>query len=104
VALIRGKEVQESPTQTPANPKLYNMITMQAGSRFSKNSPAKAHWIHAKYLQLGGTFVKSKKDVDPRMRDYAQEAQDKKEEEQKKRISKPVVGKPMVYVAKPGHV
>jgi len=100
VALIRGKEVQENPTQTPANPKLYNMITMQAGARFSKNSPAKAHWIHAKYLQMGGTFVKSKKDVDPRMRDYAAEAQKKKEEEQKKNIEKPVVGKPMVYQAK----
>jgi hypothetical protein len=49
---------------------------------------------------MGGTFVKSKKDVDPRMRDYAAEAQKKKEEEQKKRIQKPVVGQPMVYQAK----
>lgn len=100
MALIRGKEVKEAPTQTPANPKLYNMITMQAGARFSKNSPAKAHWIHAKYIQMGGQFVKSKKEVDPRMRDYAHEAQEKKEEEQKKRIQKPIVGKPMIYQAK----
>ena len=100
MALIRGKEVQEAPTQTPANPKLYNMVTMQAGARFSKNSPAKAHWIHAKYTQMGGTFVKSKKDVDPRMRDYVAEAREKKEEEQKKRIQKPVVGQPMIYQAK----
>lgn len=101
MALIRGKEVQESPTQTPANPKLYNMITTQAGAKFSKNSPAKAHWIHAKYLQMGGTFVKSKKDVDPRMRDYVHEAQVKKEKDALARISKPVVGKPMKYEAKP---
>jgi hypothetical protein len=84
MALIRGKEVQESPDQVPANPKLWNMVTMQAGTRFSKNSPAKAHWIHAKYGQLGGQFVKSKRDVDPRFRDYAQEAMDKKEEENSK--------------------
>ena len=100
MALIRGREVKEAPTQTPANPKLYNMITMQAGAKFSKNSPAKAHWIHAKYIQMGGQFVKSKKDVDPRMRDYVHEAQEKKEEEMKKRITKPTVGKPMVYEAK----
>jgi hypothetical protein len=84
MALIRGKEVQESPDQVPANPKLWNMVTVQAGTRFSKNSPAKAHWIHAKYGQLGGQFVKSKRDVDPRFRDYAQEAMDKKEEENSK--------------------
>ena len=100
MALIRGKEVKESPDQIPANPKLYNMVTVQASARFSKNSPAKAHWIHAKYTQMGGQFVKSKKDVDPRMRDYAAEAQKKKEEEQKKRIEKPVVGQPMIYQAK----
>ena len=84
MALIRGKEVQESPDQVPANPKLWNMVTIQAGTRFSKNSPAKAHWIHAKYGQMGGQFVKSKRDVDPRFRDYAQEAMDKKEEENSK--------------------
>lgn len=100
MALIKGKEVKESPTQTPANPKLYNMIVIQAGAKYPKNSPAKAHWIHVRYLQMGGSFVKSKKDVDPRMRDYAAEAQKKKEEEDKKRISKPIVGKPMVYQAK----
>jgi len=90
VALIRGKEVQESPTQTPANPKLYNMITTQAGARFSKNSPAKAHWIHAKYTQMGGTFVKSKKDVDPRMRDYVAEARRKKKKNRRKELKSPL--------------
>ena len=84
MALIRGKEVQESPDQVPANPKLWNMVTIQAGTRFSKNSPAKAHWIHAKYGQMGGQFVKSKREVDPRFRDYAQEEMDKKEQERSK--------------------
>lgn len=95
MALIRGKEVQESPDQVPANPKLWNLVTVQAGTRFSKNSPAKAHWIHAKYGQLGGQFVKSKRDVDPRFRDYAQEAMDKKEEENSKAhmVTKKVIKK-----------
>lgn len=89
--LIRGQEVKEGPKQVAANPKLYNMITTQAKTKFAKYpSPAAAHWVHAKYLQLGGKFVDSKKDVDPRFRDYAHEAQEKKEKEQKKRVTKPV--------------
>ena len=85
MALIRGKEVKESPNQTPANPRLWNMITMQARSKFAKYpSPAAAHWVHARYSQLGGQFVKSKRDVDPRFRDYAQEEMDKKEEQRSK--------------------
>lgn len=91
MALIKGKEVQESPTQYPANPKLWNMITTQAKTRFAKYpSPAAAHWVHAKYLQLGGKFVDSKKQVDPRFRDYAQEKMDKEEELRKKKVTKPV--------------
>jgi len=90
MALIKGQEVKETPKQEPANPKLWNMITAQAQSRFSKNSPARGHWIHAKYLQMGGRFVESKAEVDPRMRDYTQEAKDKQEAAQKKKISKDV--------------
>ena len=91
MALIRGKEVKAGPKQVPANPRLYNMITTQAKTRFAKYpSPAAAHWVHAKYLQMGGKFVTSEKDVDPRFRDYAAEAQKKKEEAQKKRVTKPV--------------
>ena len=85
MALIRGKEVQESPDQTPANPKLWNMITTQARSKFAKYpSPAAAHWVHTRYTQLGGQFVKNKRDVDPRFRDYAQEKMDKEEEKRSK--------------------
>jgi hypothetical protein len=90
MALIRGREVKETPEQVPANPKLWNMVKAQSKTRFSKNSPASAHWIHAKYQQMGGNFVKSKKEVDPRLRDYTQEAIDKKEEDQKKKIKKDV--------------
>ena len=97
MALIRGKEVKETPEQTPANPKLWNMITMQARTKFAKYpSPAAAHWVHTRYTQLGGQFVKNKSQVDPRFRDYAHEAQEKKKEEQKNNISKPV-GRNVTY-------
>lgn len=90
MALIRGKEVKEGPKQIAANPKLYNMITAQATTRFQKQSPARGHWIHAKYLQMGGKFVDSKKEIDPRFRDYVQEEKDKKEKAMKKKVTKPV--------------
>jgi hypothetical protein len=90
MALISGKEVKKAPKQEPANPKLWNMITAQAGTKFSKNSPARGHGIHAKYNQMGGQYVKSKKEVDPRFRDYVQEAKDKKEDSAKKKVTKPV--------------
>ena len=91
MALIRGQEVKETPTQYPANPRLWNMITTQAKVKFAKYpSPAAAHWVHSRYVQLGGKFVDSKKDVDPKMRDKAQEAMDKKDEQNKKKVVKPV--------------
>jgi len=90
MALISGREAKETPTQVAANPKLWNMVTAQAGAKFSKNSPARGHWIHAKYNQMGGQYVKSKKDIDPRFRDYAQEKRDKEEEQKKKKITKKV--------------
>lgn len=89
MALIRGKEAKKTDKQEPANPKLWNMITAQAGTKFSKNSPARGHWIHAKYNQMGGQYVKSKKEVDPRFRDYTQEALEKKEENEKTKVTKP---------------
>jgi len=88
--LIRGQEVKEGPTEYPANPKLYNMIKAQAAARFSKQSPSRAHWIHTKYNQMGGKMVRSKKDVDPRFRDYVEEEKEKKEKAMKKKVTKPV--------------
>jgi hypothetical protein len=90
MALIKGREVKETPTQEAANPKLWNMITAQAGAKFTKNSPARGHWIHAKYNQMGGQYVKSKKEIDPRFRDYAQEKRDKEEAQKKKKVTKKV--------------
>ena len=62
MALISGKEVKKGPKQHPANPKLWNMLTAQARSKFrTYPSPAAAHWVHSHYVQLGGNFVPSKK-------------------------------------------
>ena len=102
MALIRGQEVKETPHQYPTNPRLWNLITTQAKTRFSKYpSPAAAHWVHTKYIQLGGQFVDSQKDVDPRMRDRAQEAMDKKEEQAKNSIQRDVTKKVTKKVTKP---
>jgi hypothetical protein len=102
MALIKGQEVKETPKEYPANPRLWNMITTQAKTRFAKYpSPAAAHWVHTKYTQLGGQFVDSQSKVDPRMRDRAQEAIDKKEEQQKAAIRSDVIRKVTKNVTKP---
>jgi hypothetical protein len=90
MAYIQGKAVQEGPKQIPANPRLYNMVRVQASTRFSKESPSKGHWIHTKYAQMGGQYVKSKKEIDPKNRDYVEEKKVKQEEKVKKKVTKPV--------------
>lgn len=91
MALIRGKEVKEGPKQLPANPKLWNMYVAQAKSRFRVYpSPAAAHWVHTRYVQVGGKFVDSEKQIDPRFRDYVQERMDKQLASKKKKVTKPV--------------
>lgn len=100
MALIKGQEVQKGPKQEPANPRLWNMITTQARTRFSKYpSPAAAHWVHSKYVQMGGKFVDSKKEVDPRFRDVAEEKKEKKEQKAKERVTKSVTKKVTKKVA-----
>lgn len=91
MALITGREVKKTPHQEPANPKLYNMVVAQARSKFTTYpSPAAAHWVRTRYTQMGGQYVKSKKQIDPRFRDYVQEARDKKEKEAKKKVTRPI--------------
>jgi hypothetical protein len=67
------------------------MYVAQAKSKFRVYpSPAAAHWVHAHYAQVGGKFVTSTRDIDPRFRDYVQEAMDKKMAAQKQKVTKPV--------------
>lgn len=91
MALIRGQEVKAGPKQLPANPKLWNMYVAQAKSRFRVYpSPAAAHWVHTRYVQVGGKFVDSEKQIDPRFRDYVQERIDEQLASKKKKVTKPV--------------
>ena len=78
----------------PNNPKLYNMLLSQARAKFpsragiDKLSFPAAKWFGNEYAKLGGGYVDSIKQVDPKLRDYKEEAKDKekkKKEERKKR-------------------
>lgn len=91
MALITGKEVKAGPKQIPANPRMYNLVVTQAKSRFSKYpSPAAAHWVHSRYIQMGGKFVESKRQIDPRNRDYVQEKKDKEVKKATHKVTHPV--------------
>ena len=91
MAYIQGKEVKEGPKQLPANPKLWNMYVAQAKSKFRVYpSPAAAHWVRSHYTQVGGKFVNSKKEIDPRFRDYVQEAIEKRMALAKNKVVHPV--------------
>jgi hypothetical protein len=91
MALISGQSVQQGPKQIPANPRLYNLIVTQAKSKFPKYpSPAAAHWVHSQYGMKGGKYVTSKKDIDPRMRDYVEEKKEKQKKKVMKKVTKPV--------------
>jgi hypothetical protein len=78
----------------PANPQLWNRLVSQSRAKFPHSSPTggltrpEAKWVKQQYAQSGGQFVDSKKDVDPKFRDYKKEDADKKrrkENEKKKR-------------------
>jgi hypothetical protein len=46
--------------EQPANPKLYAMVVMQAKAKYRiYPSPGASHWVHKRYLELGGKFIDS---------------------------------------------
>ena len=52
---------------TPTNEKLYAMVVMQAKAKYrTYPSPGASHWVHRRYIELGGRFEdtaeKSKRD------------------------------------------
>ena len=66
----------------PNNPKLYNMLLQQAKAKFPSHKPnglsfPAAKWFGQEYAREGGGFVDSIKQVDPKLRDFKQEAIDK---------------------------
>jgi hypothetical protein len=44
--------------ETPSNQKLYAMVVMQAKAKYRVYpSPGASHWVHKRYLELGGKFI-----------------------------------------------
>lgn len=68
--------------QEPANPKLWQMIIIQAKAKFATYpSPGASHWVHEQYIQHGGKFIenseatKRKKEL---LKKYKKKIQDKR--------------------------
>lgn len=54
----------------PANQKLWVMYVAQAKAKYRTwPSPTAAEWVHNHYVQAGGKFVGSEREVDERFRD-----------------------------------
>jgi len=50
--------------QIPANQRLWDLLVMRAKHRFNTYpSPAASHWVHQEYVNAGGQFAKSRKDM-----------------------------------------
>lgn len=72
----------------PSNPKLYNMLLNQAKAKYPTHGKtgigyAANKWLALEYARQGGGYVDSIKQVDPKLRDYKQEAADKVERQKK---------------------
>lgn len=68
--------------QIPANTKMWDMLVAQAKTKYSKwPSPTASNWVHSKYVQLGGKFVESSKELSRKERKDREES----EREKKKR-------------------
>jgi hypothetical protein len=63
---------QKHKELTPTNPRLWNIVVMQAKAKFHKwPSPAASHWAHDKYKQMGGRFKSGDDDTDERAKKLA---------------------------------
>lgn len=46
--------------EVPTNEKLYAMVVTQAKAKYTVYpSPGASHWVHRRYLELGGKFADS---------------------------------------------
>ena len=67
----------------PSNPKLYDALESQAKARYPKhrgkgNSPQANKMLSQQWAAMGGTFVGSLKEVDPKNRDFKKEEEDRR--------------------------
>ena len=74
----------DQPQAIPGNPKLWDSLRSQARAKFPHSGlngplpfPA-AKWLRDEYNRQGGQYVDSKEQIDPKLRDYKQEAEDSK--------------------------
>ena len=52
-------------SQEPVNNKLYAMVVMQAKAKYRVYpSPGASHWVHKRYLELGGKFIDSEAEAE----------------------------------------
>lgn len=50
--------------QIPTNQRLWDLLVQRAKHRFNTYpSPAASHWVHQEYVNAGGQFAKSRKDM-----------------------------------------
>jgi hypothetical protein len=48
--------------EVPTNEKLYAMVVTQAKAKYRiYPSPGASHWVHRRYLEMGGKFIDSEK-------------------------------------------
>lgn len=58
--------------EKPANEKLYSMVVNQAKAKYQTYpSPGASHWVHKRYLELGGRFVDAGAEADKKKRQRA---------------------------------
>jgi len=51
-------------SQEPVNHKLYAMVVMQAKAKYRiYPSPGASHWVHKRYLELGGKFIDTEEEA-----------------------------------------
>lgn len=70
--------------QIPANTKMWDMLIAQAKTKFDKwPSPTASNWVHNKYVQLGGKFVESTRELTRKERKDRAESEKKNQERRK---------------------
>jgi hypothetical protein len=75
----------------PVNEKLYAMVVTQAKAKYRiYPSPGASHWVHRRYLELGGKFIDSeeiakRKEMIERYQEAKAKARGKKDDDDKKK-------------------
>jgi hypothetical protein len=70
----------------PVNEKLYAMVVFQAKAKYRiYPSPGASHWVHQRYLELGGKFedsekIAERKDIMRKIIERRREAREKHED------------------------